>query len=162
MFNCRPSAFLNRVAERQITLSDGTVIPKGATIVVSAHTFMDEAVYPNADHFDGYRFYNKRLEPGSQHNYQLVTTSSQHFAFGYGVHACPGRFFAVNESKILLIHLLLKYDWKFKEGRKRPKNMEFCIESIPDPTVELLFRSRQPEIELASLGEIVKVERVET
>ncbi|KAJ5815383.1 hypothetical protein N7474_007160 [Penicillium riverlandense] len=143
---------LNRLATADIPLSDGTVIPKGATIAVSTHVMGEDSIYPQASTYDGYRFYNKRQEPGNEHRFQLVTTTRDHFAFGHGVHACPGRFFAANESKILLIHLLLKFDWKFKEDRGRPKNFEIGTESITDPTVELLFRSRTPEIDLKCLG----------
>ena len=147
------TASLNRLALKEIPLSDGTVIPKGATIAVSAHVNEDETIYPNAATYDGYRFYKMRQEPGHEHRHQFVTTSRESYGFGHGIHACPGRFFATNESKILLIHLLLKYDWKLKEGSERPKNFEVGTELITDPTVELLFRSREPEIDLSSLGE---------
>lgn len=40
--------------------------------------------------------------------------------FGYGQHACPGRFLAVQEMKIVLCHLLLKYDFKLVEGAQKP------------------------------------------
>ncbi|KAJ5670050.1 uncharacterized protein N7477_005413 [Penicillium maclennaniae] len=147
-----PPASLNRLATNDIALSDGTVIPTGATIVVSAHVNEDESTYPHAHIYDGYRFYKKRQEPGNEHRFQLVTTTRESFGFGHGLHACPGRFFAANESKILLMHLLLKYDWKFKEDHGKPKNFENGTESIPDPTVEL-FRSRKPEVDLGVLGE---------
>ncbi|KAJ5585495.1 uncharacterized protein N7459_005295 [Penicillium hispanicum] len=144
---------MNRLAHREIPLSDGTIIPKGATVAVSAHiVHEDENIYPNATEFDGYRFYKKRQEPGHQHRHQLVTTTRESLGFGHGVHACPGRFFAANESKLLLIHMLLRYDWKLKEGKQRPKNLELGVESLTDPTVELLFRSREPEIDLRMLG----------
>jgi cytochrome P450 len=147
------TAGLNRYATQQITLSDGTIIPKGANIAVSAHTMMEDGViYDNATTYDGLRFYNMRQEPGSEHRHQLVTTTPEHFAFGLGKHACPGRFFAANESKILLLHLVMKYDWKLQSGG-RPKNYENGFELITDPTVEMLFRTREPEINLAFLGE---------
>ncbi|KAH1310579.1 hypothetical protein KXX24_004845 [Aspergillus fumigatus] len=145
---------LQRYALADITLSDGTFIPKGAMLIMSAHTMKDESIYPHADTFDGYRFYNKRKEPGNEHRYQLVTTSNEHLGFGHGLHACPGRFFAANEVKILLIHLLLKYDWKFAEDRGRPQSIMYGTEIICDPTVKLLYKARTPEIDPSKLGEL--------
>lgn len=148
-----PTVSMNRVALSPIPLSDGTIIPYGATIVVSAHINEDDSVYPNASSYDGFRFYKKRQEPGHEHRHQLVTTTSENFGFGHGRHACPGRFFAANETKILLVHLLLKYDWKFKDVKGRPRNFEVGTESIADPSVELLFRGRVPEVDVRMLGE---------
>ncbi|KAJ5179836.1 hypothetical protein N7492_003046 [Penicillium capsulatum] len=144
---------LNRVAMREVVLSDGTVIPKGASIAVSAHSNRDESIYHHAGDYDGYRFLQKRRKPGHEHRHQLVTTSNQsYYGFGHGLHACPGRFFAANETKILLTHLLLKYDWTFVRGAGRPQNFEIGNESVTDPTVEMFFRSREPEIDLTALG----------
>ncbi|KAJ5884561.1 hypothetical protein N7504_012133 [Penicillium tannophilum] len=145
---------LNRLALKAIPLSDGTVIPKGAMIAVSAHVNQDETIYPNPEKYDGYRFLKKRQEPGHEHKHQFVTTTRESYGFGHGVHACPGRFFAANESKILLIHLLLKYDWKLKDDSGRPKSFEMGSEIITDPTVELLVRSRDPGLDLSTLGEV--------
>lgn len=117
----------------------------------------DESIYPDAHRFDGYRFYNKRQEPGHEHRHQFVSTSPEHFGFGHGMHACPGRFFAANEIKIFLVHLLLKYDWKFAAQQGRPKSIEHGTEIICDQDVEFLFRPRQPELDLALLGEIAQV-----
>lgn len=146
---------MNRVATKDVVLSDGNIIPKGATIVISAHTVNeDNSIYPEADKYDAYRFLKKRQTPGQEHMHQFVTTTNQSFGFGHGVHACPGRFFASNETKIVLLHLLLNYDWKFKEGTTRPKNFEIHTESVPDPTVELLFRARKPEVDLSEFYNI--------
>ncbi|RAQ67749.1 cytochrome P450 monooxygenase [Aspergillus flavus] len=146
-------AFFNRIATEAVVLSDGTSIPKGANVVVSAHVMEDESIYPNAKVYDGFRFYNKRQVPGNEHRYQFVTTSPEHLGFGHGMHACPGRFFANNEIKILLAHLLLKYDWKFADRVDRPKSFLHGTEIICDPTVKLLYKSRQPEVDLSALGE---------
>ncbi|KAJ5745766.1 hypothetical protein N7520_010948 [Penicillium odoratum] len=145
---------LNRLATEAIPLSDGIVIPKGATIAVSAHVNLDKTIYPDPEKYDGYRFFKKRQEPGHEHKHQFVTTTRESYGFGHGLHSCPGRFFAANETKILLIHLLLKYDWKLKDEGGRPKNIELGSEIITDQTVELLFRSREPGIDLSGLGEI--------
>lgn len=126
----------------EITLSDATVIPKGASLVVSAHTMQDESIYLNAHTYDGYRFYRKRQEPGHENKHQLVMTSAEHYGFGHGVRACPGRFFATNEIKILLAHIILKYDIRFPDGQSRPANWEIGQDLVCDQTVQVLFRAR--------------------
>ncbi|GES63543.1 cytochrome P450 [Aspergillus terreus] len=148
-------AFLNRIAMDEVILSDGTRIPRGASITVSAHHMRDESIYPDAQTYRGFRFYDKRQEAGNEHRFQFVTTSPEHLGFGHGIHACPGRFFAANEVKILLAHLLLKYDWKFAEdvGAGRPPNIMHGVENICNPTIKLLYKARQPEVDLAALGE---------
>ncbi|KAI9046112.1 cytochrome P450 [Aspergillus affinis] len=149
-------AFLNRVALEDVTLSDGTLIPKGATISISAHVMQDETVYPNAQNFDGLRFWNLRQKPGNETRYQLASTSAEHFGFGHGLHACTGRFFATTEVKIMLVHLLMKYDWKFADRTSRPSSIMHGMEILSDPTVKLMYRSREPEISLGKLGEEVE------
>lgn len=52
---------------------------------------------------------------------QLVAATADFPAFGYGHHACPGRFFAAHEVMIVMCHLLLKYDWKVAEGAEEPR-----------------------------------------
>ncbi|KAB8255566.1 cytochrome P450 [Aspergillus pseudonomiae] len=146
-------AFFNRVATESFVLSDGTYIPKGANVTMSGHTMEDETVYPNAKVYDGFRFYNKRQVPGNEHRYQFVTTSPEHLGFGHGMHACPGRFFANNEIKILLVHLLMKYDWRFADHVDRPQSILHGTEIMSNPTVKLLYKSRQPEIDLSALEE---------
>lgn len=107
------------------------MLPKGANVVVSTYPLEDDKVYPNAATYDGYRFLKKRQEPGNEQKHQFVMTSNEHFVFGHGIHACPGRFFAANETKILLIHLLMKYDFKF-QSEGRPANFQNGVESIPN------------------------------
>ena len=73
--------------------------------------------------------------------------------FGHGKFACPGRFFASNESKIILALLLLRYEVRFEDAEKggptatgaeatRPKNMIFADACFPDPNVKVLFKRR--------------------
>lgn len=147
---------MHRMARQDVRLSDGKIIPKGANMVVSAHRMRDESIFPEPTTYDGYRFYKIRQEPGNENKHQLVMTSQEHMGFGYGLHACPGRFFASNEIKVLLVHLLMKYDWKFAEDQhqQRPKSYEIGTEIVCDPTVKLLFKARKPEIDVACLGEV--------
>lgn len=125
-------------------------------MAVSTHEMGDDSIWGDAKTYNGFRFYNKRQEAGQENKHQLVMTSREHLGFGYGVHACPGRFFASNEIKVLLVHLLMKYDFKFEakqEEQGRPKSIELGTEIVTDPRVKLLFRARQPEMDLACFGE---------
>ena len=147
-------ASMHRHALDDIPLSDGNVIPKGASVIVSGHVMRENSVYPDPRVYNGYRFYQKRQEPGNENKHQLVMTSTEHFGFGHGVHACPGRFFASNEIKTLLVHLLMKYDFKFPDGKDRPRNMELGTEIVCDQTAKVLVRAREPEVDVAGFGEV--------
>ncbi|TQN64910.1 Cytochrome P450 monooxygenase pyr3 [Colletotrichum shisoi] len=83
------------------------LIPKGACVGVSSHALWDPEVYPEPEKWDGYWFYRLREEPGKENFAQLVSTAPGHLGFGHGRHACPGGFFAANEIKIVLAHILL-------------------------------------------------------
>jgi cytochrome P450 len=84
----------------------------------------DEDVFPDAEKFDALRFYKLRLsKEGSGARAADIVASSQFIGvgptsllFGYGRHACPGRFFAANEIKMILATMLLNYDIKNPDG----------------------------------------------
>lgn len=133
---------INRVADEAVTLKDGTKIPKNACLGIPVTAMTDEKFFKNALEFDGHRFYNMRMQPGNESKYQFVTTSDEHISFGHGKHACPGRFFASNEIKILLVHLLSKYDFKFVEGEGKPKPMEVGVSIVPNPKSSIMYRRR--------------------
>lgn len=133
---------INRVADEAVTLKDGTKIPKNACLGVPVTAMIDEAIHDNPLQFDGHRFYNMRMQPGNESKYQFVTTSNEHISFGHGKHACPGRFFASNEIKILLVHLLMRYDFKFTEAEGKPKAMNIGVSRAPNPKSTILYRRR--------------------
>ncbi|KAF2190763.1 ent-kaurene oxidase [Zopfia rhizophila CBS 207.26] len=126
-----------------ITLSNGQYIPAGTFIEVPSHAvYQDNDHYPESDNFDGFRFYKLRKR-GTVENArnQFVTTNEQSLAFGYGKHACPGRFFAANEIKMILARAILEYDIKNVDGAtERYPNLEMGRTSVPDPSKMLLFK----------------------
>ncbi|KAF2272943.1 ent-kaurene oxidase [Westerdykella ornata] len=134
----------NRKVLRGFTLSNGQYIPAGVTIEVPSHAvYQDSSNYPDGDVFDGYRFYKLRQQGGAQNHArnQFVTTNETNLAFGYGRHACPGRFFASNEIKMMLARTLLEYDFKLPEGvTERYPNQEFGRSTSPDAAKPLLFK----------------------
>lgn len=141
-----------RLTLEDIKLSDGTVIPANHGLAVSSHKLWDENVYSNPDQWDGYRFYKMRDEPGKQNVAQLVATGPENLAFGHGVHACPGRFFASNEIKIALVQIIMKYDWELVDPPAQ-KIIPYGFTLNGNPFIEMRIKRRQPEFDIDSLTE---------
>ncbi|THC90536.1 hypothetical protein EYZ11_009999 [Aspergillus tanneri] len=140
-------ASMRRQAKAAIQLSDGTRIAKGDILVVSCEWMWDPNFYTHPDTFDPYRFLKLRDSPGRETSSQLVSPSPEHMGFGYGKHACPGRFFAVNEIKIALCHVLLKYDFKLAQGfTPQPRKSGASLSA--DPNGSIAVRRREEEISL--------------
>jgi cytochrome P450 len=135
------------MASEDITLSDGTFVPKNAFLSVSSHNMWDSSVHADPERWDGYRFYRMRQEPGRENFALSVTTSPEHLAFGHGTHGCPGRFFAINEIKIALAIILMKYDVRLPEG-ETPTPMAYGTALNTDPKLRVDIRRRAEEIEL--------------
>nr|QEG13904.1 steroid 14alpha-hydroxylase [Curvularia lunata]QEG13905.1 steroid 14alpha-hydroxylase [Curvularia lunata]UXP88658.1 steroid 14alpha-hydroxylase [Curvularia lunata] len=133
-----------RRARKGITLSNGQYIPAGVIIEVpSAAIYQDNAFYPSSDSFDGFRAYKARStgKAADIARNQFVTSNEENLTFGYGRHACPGRFFAANEIKMMITRLILDYDIKMPNGEKeRYPQIEIGKMSIPDPTKTLAFK----------------------
>ncbi|KAI1793082.1 cytochrome P450 [Ganoderma leucocontextum] len=135
---------LTRKTMKDITLNDGTFIPKGTLVVAAAQpTHLDESNCVDAGVFDPFRFAKMREDEGEALKHQFVNTSVDYISFGHGKHACPGRFFAANELKALLAYIIVNYDLKLGGDGKRPADMFFGMTIIPSPTGQVLFRKRQ-------------------
>lgn len=147
-------ASMRREVLDDITLSDGTHLRKGSEIMVSGLGHWDSTVYENPNEWDGYRFYRLRQQPGNENLGQAAITSAEHLAFGHGQHGCPGRFFAVNEAKIAMAHLVMKYDLKLVGGESalpKPQHMGLAIMADMKANV-CLRRRKEVEIDLDSLA----------
>ena len=119
-----PSGYTSfiRKSLQPFTLSNGQTIPAGVTVETPSHAvYHDPEYYSDGeppDVFDGFRFYKLRQAGGATEHArnQFVTTNEQNLMFGYGPRACPGRFFAAAEIKMLLAKLLLNFDFKNEDG----------------------------------------------
>ncbi|EJD07465.1 cytochrome P450 [Fomitiporia mediterranea MF3/22] len=135
---------LNRKIMSDLTLPDGTFLPAGSFLaanVIGIHR--DESHYPDADKFDGFRFSRLREQSTEESvKHQMVFTSPDYLAFGHGRHACPGRFFAVNELKAMMAYLLLNYDMKAEVEGVRPENVYHRSRLSPNPKAKVLFKKR--------------------
>ncbi|KAH9067779.1 cytochrome P450 [Lactarius vividus] len=135
---------VSRLALRPFTFSNGVTVPAGTIIAIpSAAVHMDGKIYPNPEEFDGLRYAKLReRDGGAATGHQATSTSAEYLTFGYGRHACPGRFFAVNEVKALLAHILVTYDFKFEEGKQAPRSLIIDSTRIPG-RANVMFRKRQ-------------------
>ena len=91
--------------------------------------------------FDGFRYYKKTQAFGTD-QYQYSTTDSEHIHFGHGRYACPGRFVASTEMKIILSRIPLNYDMKFLRGQGRQGNMTVLELSFQDPAGRIMLKAR--------------------
>ncbi|OHW90613.1 cytochrome p450 [Colletotrichum incanum] len=148
-----PHRFIRRM-KSDFHLSDGTKLPKHAMVAVNVLDTFTNPAYVGSDpeRYDPYRFVDwrthRRSDPlGLQNNkeaaYQFVSVTRENMWFGWGKHACPGRFFAANEIKLVLASLLLNYDIKMPDDagiRGRYPNLEMGQMSFPDPTRNIMVR----------------------
>ncbi|KAK2038518.1 cytochrome P450 [Colletotrichum somersetense] len=137
---------------KPVKLPNGQTIPSDMFIetpTVGIHR--DAEIFTDPETFNPLRFYNLReikthTEPGTQAaevtvQAQCVSVSTTNLAFGYGKHACPGRFFAVNEMKMIMSNLLCQYDVRLPDGvTERYKNLAHGRVLAPDPSKTVMVR----------------------
>ncbi|KAI0546095.1 ent-kaurene oxidase [Xylaria curta] len=115
-------------------------IPCGSKVMIPVEAIhYDDSVYPDAKTFKPFRFAdasairnildsfgdasseeNKAAQQPQQTKQKSGATIDEAFlGFGFGLHACPGRFFALNEIKIFIATMVLNYDIKPMETRPK-------------------------------------------
>ncbi|KAF4632466.1 hypothetical protein G7Y89_g5655 [Cudoniella acicularis] len=108
------------VAPKGINLPGYGHLPCGTKVGIHANpVHHDEKFYDNAYEFQPLRF----CTPGSimttedgkaieqkREGTPLVNTSSTFMAFSHGKHACPGRFFATQQLKLVLAYIAINYE----------------------------------------------------
>ena len=165
-------ATMARVAKQKVTLSDGTVFPAGSSILVMNDQLHDPNIYPEPDNFDPYRYLRLRAQPGEENKHLFATALPTNLVWGYGLHACSGkwqwisqafamcmtnpyillgRFFASNLMKVILCHLLLKYDIVHEPGTPRFPRVERENIVIVDPRHRVRITRRKEELDLQNL-----------
>jgi hypothetical protein len=149
----------NRLVLRPFTFSNGVTVPPGTMIAAPTDPIhKDGDIYPNPEEFDGFRFAKLRERDGNA-GCQATSTSAEHLQFGFGRHAwcvffsprpiavihiplSPGRFFAINEVKAFLAHIIVTYDIKFESGKQAPPSLIISSARIPRKA-NAMFRKRQ-------------------
>ncbi|CAP96530.1 Pc21g16330 [Penicillium rubens Wisconsin 54-1255] len=158
----------HRIVKEPITLHDGLVLPVETHVCFAAGPISKDAAFiKNPITFDGFRWcHNPRdrfvLTPelaktaavpnGAGEDMHAEKQSGAHFVsitntnmhFGFGLQACPGRFFAANTLKAILSRIILDYEFKFVKDLdgKRPGNLVVGEHILPSMNTEMLFRKR--------------------
>ncbi|KAG7449769.1 cytochrome P450 [Guyanagaster necrorhizus] len=135
---------MGRTVRKDFSFSDGTVVPAGAHVSVAAFaTHIDADNYEDPYEFKPWRFSEMREQEGESIRHQMVTPRLDYILFGVGRTACPGRFFAVNELKTLLSHVLLNYDVKMEKPGQVPPPGWFGSAQLPNTKAKVMFRKRK-------------------
>lgn len=140
-----------------VTTQDGLHLRKGTDVGVAVYgVHVDEQVYNKPLEYDAFRFSRVReeFEAGDKSGHQdhnsevlrhknlsMVTTSEQFQPFGHGRHACPGRFFAANELKLLLAYIALNYE--VEPLPERPAGMWIGETVLPPMKATIRVRRRK-------------------
>ncbi|KAF7555461.1 hypothetical protein G7Z17_g2137 [Cylindrodendrum hubeiense] len=132
-----------RAATANMTLPDGTFVPEGTKLEANTYSIhYDDAHYKNASTFDGLRFYKQRQHPGHENKHLYISVGKGDLSFGYGRHACPGRYLGQLNIKLVMAELLRKYDLK-AAGTQAPKSQAFEALVSPDADFQIMMKNRQ-------------------
>jgi cytochrome P450 len=145
------------------TLPQGT-----QTLIPMEPIHLDEAIYPRASVYNAFRFCEpgftssifdgpqapdskatnpqnsdsptskSRPSTGEERIKSTVTLDDAFVSFGIGKYACPGRFFALYEMKLMLAHIVTNYDINFLEERPVPLNLMWL--KLPSAKVKISVR----------------------
>lgn len=137
-----------RYVTKSVTLSNGLHLPAGH-VIESPHgpVTQDATLYPEPEKFNAHRFVNLRsskvedpINYKNREQYQFIAVTKENMSFGYGPHACPGRFFAANEIKLIVARMLLQYDIRLPEGTQMLPRIVMGATSQANPRVQIEFK----------------------
>ncbi|KAI0107206.1 cytochrome P450 [Nemania sp. FL0031] len=134
-----------RLATKSIRIPSNQIIPKG-TMIAYCNPRFNPTLEPcvNSDEFDGLRFVKLIERDGPQARYKADSLSHDSLNFGYGIHACPGRAFAIAELKLIVVHIIANYDIRLPEGQNKVEAIYWDFQIMPDPNAKLELRPRKP------------------
>lgn len=156
---------------RRVTTRNGlttphsnTYLPEGSTVAIpSIAIHQDTSNYADAAEYKAFRFAEQREQipaettitgngkdspagssttsTGRTSPVALATTSMKITSFGHGRLACPGRFFASDEMKLLSAYIILNYS--FDILKERPKRVWAGPFGIPPMTANIRVKRRE-------------------
>ncbi|XP_011704856.1 PREDICTED: probable cytochrome P450 6a13, partial [Wasmannia auropunctata] len=107
-----PFPILNRICTKEIVLPTNIHLPKGTLITIPVlGLHRDPSIYPDPDKFDPERFNTDKV--AERHPYAYLP-------FGEGPRNCVGTQFGYLQTKIGLVSLLSKYNFKLHSRTQVP------------------------------------------
>lgn len=137
---------VHRSTSQTVTFKDGLAIPPDTQILFPTHEIChDDDYYPDAATFDPERWLKmRRASPADHSKFQFSYISDTYITMGAGSHACPGRALASAEIKLILVHMLQRWDMQYgTEDGKRPAVVPIAFSRIPDAKADMLFKERE-------------------
>ncbi|CAG8821082.1 3990_t:CDS:2, partial [Gigaspora margarita] len=124
------------ISKSYYTFANGYQVPSGRIVSLNLHdTYNDEELQgQNPTEFYAY-CHLERNSPATK-------LERNYLSFGGGKHACPGRTFAVNEIKIFIHKILLKYDVRTNNEKIETKK-RYTGPYIVPVNVGLVFENKQ-------------------
>lgn len=123
------------------TFSNGTTIPEGRDV----YLYMKDTAFNTKFYGDTSNDFQLKRYITSYPNGKIVHSPAtkierSFITFGGGKRACPGRFFAVNNIKICLHNLILRYNIRTETGKIVPSRKPSLFIFPPDSG--LIFENR--------------------
>ena len=142
------------VAKDGVTLPDGLHIKQGNMVSIPSYPIQRGAdYYSEPDIYFPRRFFPNETKTSSDEatkddakdrkttSTNIVDTSLTFLNYGHGKHACPGRFFAANELKLIFAYMATHYD--IQPLSERPGNLELGSFVAANPNGVIKVRRRK-------------------
>lgn len=138
--------------ELDLGLEGAPRIPRGARVVFptqSMHTDPDFALHDRPLEFDAFRFSRglegeagekAAREPAAAAASSSTAPSQSFLAWGYGKHACPGRWYAAQTLKQALAYIVSSYDVEVLGEPREKKSLVNVF--VPHTDVEIRVRRK--------------------
>lgn len=125
-----------------LPIGNGITLPKGTRCVFPTQPIhLDDAYYDDPKRYDAFRFSRPLEGLGAEAPVEgrllATTVGASFFAFGYGKHACPGRFFVSQTLKQALAYIVLNYD---VEMVKSPPRWALGNAMVPPTDAQIRIR----------------------
>ncbi|KAI7857344.1 cytochrome P450 [Circinella umbellata] len=151
-FNSHVLGLHHKTTQDALLPTTGQIIPKDSLVlaaILDSHmnpeimtetTNLESCTSP-LNQFDAYRYMSAKQEDNDGNNMRSSTIGPELLTFGMFSHACPGRYFAVNEIKYILAQFIIRYNVTTQTG-KRAKDFIFGGMSRFPPREPLVFEGR--------------------